>query len=69
MPPSSSAAIRLFFFWVYKKTGEYVLPAAGFITVGMVGIWVRGPTVSVIAVAAVVMSMIAAMFILRKISA
>jgi len=59
----------LFFFWVYKKTGEYVLPTAGFITVGMIGIWVRGPTVSVIAVAAVVMSMIAAMFILRKISA
>jgi len=59
----------LFFFWVYSRTGDYVLPAAGFITVGMIGIWTRGPTVSVVAVAAVVMSMIAAMFILRKISA
>ena len=59
----------LAFFWVYKRTGDYVLPAAGFITVGMIGIWTRGPTVSVVAVAAVVMSMIAAMFILRKISA
>lgn len=56
----------LFFYWVYTRTGEYVLPAAGFISVAMVGVWVRAPSVSVVAVAAVVMSLIAGMFVLRK---
>ena len=55
------------FWWLFQQTSEYVIPSAGFVTVAMIGIFVRGPSVSVVAVAAVGLSFIAGMFILRKV--
>ena len=58
----------IFFAWLQAKTKNFVLPTAGLVTVGMTGLFVRSPTVSVVAVAALAFSLVGAMFILRKVS-
>jgi len=59
----------IFFVWIHQRTGEYVIPSAGFITVGLVGLWARGPTLSVIGVAALVLALLGGMFVIYKVRA
>lgn len=55
------------FFRISGMTGDMVMGAQGLVAVGMVGIYVRGPTISVVAVAAVGFSLVGAMFFVGKI--
>ena len=61
------AVALIAFWWLHKRTDEYVIPSFGFVTVAMIGVFVRGPSVSVVAVAAVALSLVGAMFMLRKV--
>lgn len=55
------------FIWMNRKTKEFVIPSAGFVTVATVGMYVRGPTISVVAVAAVGFGLVGAMFLIGKV--
>ncbi len=55
------------FFKLHGMTGDIVMGGAGLAAVAMVGIYARGPTVSVVAVAAVGLSLVAGMFLVGKI--
>ena len=55
------------FAWFFAKTKSLPMGTTAAATVAMVGIYTRGPTVSVIAVGAVGIGLVAAMFIIGKI--
>ncbi len=54
------------FIFIYRFTREPVIPTAGFMMILLVGSFVRAPTVSVLGVLVVVLSLMAGMFIFRK---
>ena len=56
----------LIFIILFSFTKEPIIPTTGLLTMLMIGAFVRGPTVSVLGVLIVVLSLIAAMFIMRK---
>lgn len=55
------------FAWFHVKTKSLPLATTSAVTIAMIGVYTRGPTVSVIAVAAVGFGLVGAMFIIGKI--
>ena len=56
----------IIFVILFSFTKEPIIPTTGFLTLLMIGSFLRAPTVSVLGVLIVVLSLIAGMFIMRK---
>lgn len=55
------------FVFLHGITQEWVIPSVGLLSVAMVGVFVRGPSVSVIAVTALLLVFVGSMWFLRRV--